>query len=537
MNRPAPRPTITWVRSPAIWSRACRSSPIAPHRTTTRASRSTISPSEMDPARTRDQVGRVGVAPSLGDGRRRHNGARVCPPLSQADPAAGWLPDPGDLRRCRPAARRLLRPEAGFLRTGAARRVRDLGASRNLARLDVQRGARAADRRGGVSLPGLARRSAARCFWAATRTRCPSRRSRSTLEVLAATRRRRPVRRSAWSTASLQGSAGRSSRSRSASAADHPASTCPPQGLACRRKRPSADATMRDTQTLISARASGNFDIGGELTVNRLGFGAMRLTGEGIWGEPSDPAECRRVLRRAVELDVNLIDTADAYGPEVSERLIAEALYPYPEELVIATKGGLTRSGPNQWHPDGRPEHLRGACEGSLARLRLERIELYQLHRVDPAVPLEESLGALIELRDEGKIARIGLSNVSLGQLRRARELTPIVVGPEPLQPHRSGGRGRSRGMRARGHRVHSVVPAGDRQARDQCRPTRRYRRAPPRDARPDRIGVAASPLGGNAPYPGHRLGQAPRGERRRGADRAVCRGGAGARRARPRGG
>jgi aryl-alcohol dehydrogenase-like predicted oxidoreductase len=153
----------------------------------------------------------------------------------------------------------------------------------------------------------------------------------------------------------------------------------------------------------------------------------MRLTGEGIWGEPRDPAECKRVLRRALELDVNLIDTADAYGPEVSERLIAEALYPYPDELVVATKGGLTRSGPNQWHPDGRPEHLRQACEGSLARLRLERIELYQLHRVDPEVPLEESLGALIELRDEGKIARIGLSNVSLEQFRRARELTPIV--------------------------------------------------------------------------------------------------------------
>jgi aryl-alcohol dehydrogenase-like predicted oxidoreductase len=184
---------------------------------------------------------------------------------------------------------------------------------------------------------------------------------------------------------------------------------------------------MRDTQTPISARASGALDIGGGRLVNRLGFGAMRLTGEGIWGEPRDPEECKRVLRRALEIDVNLIDTADAYGPEVSERLIAEALYPYPDALVIATKGGLTRSGPNQWHPDGRPEHLREACEGSLARLRLERIELYQLHRVDPEVPLEESLGALIELRDEGKIARIGLSNVSLEQLRRARELTPIV--------------------------------------------------------------------------------------------------------------
>ena len=188
-----------------------------------------------------------------------------------------------------------------------------------------------------------------------------------------------------------------------------------------------ARAIMNDTHTVISARASGAFEIGGELAVNRLGFGAMRLTGEGIWGEPRDPNECRRVLRRAVELDVNLIDTADSYGPEVSERLIAEALYPYPDDLVIATKGGLRRSGPNQWHADGRPEHLREACEGSLARLRLERIELYQLHRVDPKVPLQESLGALIELRDAGKIAHIGLSNVSVEQLHQAQRLTTIA--------------------------------------------------------------------------------------------------------------
>jgi pyridoxine 4-dehydrogenase len=177
----------------------------------------------------------------------------------------------------------------------------------------------------------------------------------------------------------------------------------------------------------MTASSSGTFAIGGERTVNRLGFGAMRLTGEGIWGEPRDPEECKRVLRRALELDVNLIDTADSYGPEVSERLIAEALYPYPEDLLIATKGGMTRSGPNQWHRNGRPEHLRKACEGSLLRLRLERIELYQLHAVDPSVPLEDSLGALVELHEEGKIAHIGLSNVSPEQLERARELTPIV--------------------------------------------------------------------------------------------------------------
>jgi aryl-alcohol dehydrogenase-like predicted oxidoreductase len=183
---------------------------------------------------------------------------------------------------------------------------------------------------------------------------------------------------------------------------------------------------MGDAQAAVSATAAGTLGIDG-LRVNRLGFGTMRLTGQGIWGEPRDPQECKRVVRRAVELDVNLIDTADSYGPEVSERLIAEALYPYPHEPVIATKGGLTRSGPNRWHADGHPQHLREACEGSLRRLRLDRIDLYQLHSVDREVPLEESLGALIELREEGKIARIGLSNVSVDQLRRARELTPIV--------------------------------------------------------------------------------------------------------------
>jgi pyridoxine 4-dehydrogenase len=169
------------------------------------------------------------------------------------------------------------------------------------------------------------------------------------------------------------------------------------------------------------------FSLAGELTVRRLGFGAMRLTGDGIWGEPRDPDEARRVLRRAVELGVNLIDTADAYGPEVSERLIAEALHPYPDDLVIATKGGMTRSGPGRWSSDGRPEHLREACESSLRRLRLERIDLYQLHTVDRAVPLEDSVGTLAELQREGKIRLIGLSNVSVGQLDRARELVDVV--------------------------------------------------------------------------------------------------------------
>jgi aryl-alcohol dehydrogenase-like predicted oxidoreductase len=175
------------------------------------------------------------------------------------------------------------------------------------------------------------------------------------------------------------------------------------------------------------AAGAGTITIGGDLTVNRLGFGAMRITGRGIWGPPADHDEAVRVLRRAVELGVDFIDTADSYGPEVSEALIAEALAPYPEGLVIATKGGFLRPGPNNWRPDGRPEHLREACEGSLARLRLEQIPVYQFHRVDPEVPLEDSVGELVALRDEGKIRHIGLSNVDPGQIERASTLTPIV--------------------------------------------------------------------------------------------------------------
>jgi aryl-alcohol dehydrogenase-like predicted oxidoreductase len=173
----------------------------------------------------------------------------------------------------------------------------------------------------------------------------------------------------------------------------------------------------------------GTFQLGaGGPVVNRLGFGAMRLTGPGIWGEPPDREGARRVVRRAVELGVNLIDTADSYGPHVAEEIIAEALHPHPEGLVVATKGGLVRAGPGQWERDGRPEHLREACEGSLRRLRLDAIELYQLHAVDPKVPFEESLGALIQLRDEGKIRRIGLSNVSVDELERGLALTEIVT-------------------------------------------------------------------------------------------------------------
>jgi pyridoxine 4-dehydrogenase len=177
----------------------------------------------------------------------------------------------------------------------------------------------------------------------------------------------------------------------------------------------------------LNMATNATFELGGDLTVNRLGFGAMRVTGERIWGWPPDRENALKVLRRAVELGVNLIDTADAYGPDVNELQIAEALYPYPKGLVIATKGGITRPGPREWVPNGRPEHLKKAVEGSLKRLRLERIDLYQLHRIDPKVPLEESVGALKEMKDAGKIRHVGLSNVDRDEIARAREIVPIV--------------------------------------------------------------------------------------------------------------
>jgi aryl-alcohol dehydrogenase-like predicted oxidoreductase len=177
----------------------------------------------------------------------------------------------------------------------------------------------------------------------------------------------------------------------------------------------------------LAGQAAGTIDVGGDLTVSRLGFGSMRITGDGIWGDPPDREEAKRVLRRVVELGITFIDTADSYGPDVSEELIAEALHPYPPDLVIATKGGLMRPGPNRWVPDGRPEHLRAVCEASLRRLRLDQIPLYQLHRPDPNVPYEESVGALVQLKDEGKIRHIGVSNVTEDELHRAMAVTPVV--------------------------------------------------------------------------------------------------------------
>jgi len=175
------------------------------------------------------------------------------------------------------------------------------------------------------------------------------------------------------------------------------------------------------------AAAAGELTLGGDLTVHRMGFGSMRLTGDGVWGDPPDREEAKGVLRRAVELGVNLIDTADSYGPEVAERLIGEALAPYPDGLVVATKGGLVRGGPGDWSADCRPEHLKEACEGSLRRLRVDRIDVYQLHTVDRLIPLAESVGALAELREEGKIRHVGLSNVNVEQLEEARSIVPVV--------------------------------------------------------------------------------------------------------------
>ena len=177
----------------------------------------------------------------------------------------------------------------------------------------------------------------------------------------------------------------------------------------------------------IPEAIDSTFQLGGDLLVSRLGFGAMRLTGEGIWGWPPDRENAKKVLRRAVELGVNFIDTADAYGPDTNELLIAEALYPYPKGLIIATKGGQTRSGPGQWLQDGRPEHMTEAVEGSLKRLKLERIDLYQLHRIDRKVPVEETLGALKKAQDAGKIRHVGLSEVSVAEIKQAKEVMPIV--------------------------------------------------------------------------------------------------------------
>ncbi len=186
-------------------------------------------------------------------------------------------------------------------------------------------------------------------------------------------------------------------------------------------------STSSRPPTARPAIASGTFYLGPDLPVRRLGFGTMRLTGDGVWGEPDDRDEAIAVLRRAVDLGITFFDTADSYGPEVAERLVAEALHPYPRDIVIATKAGFQRPGPGKWLEDGRPEHLREACEGSLRRLKLDRIDLFQLHRIDRKVPMEDQIGTLVELRDAGKIRYIGLSEVTVAQIEAVRRLTSIV--------------------------------------------------------------------------------------------------------------
>jgi diketogulonate reductase-like aldo/keto reductase len=239
-----------------------------------------------------------------------------------------------------------------------------------------------------------------------------------------------------------------------------------------------------------SNRAGDTFNLD-SFTINRMGFGAMRLTGKGIWGEPEDPEEARAVLRRAVELGVNFIDTADSYGPKVSERLIGETLYPYPEDLVIGTKGGLVRPGPGRWKTDGRPEHLREACEGSLKRLKVERIVLYQLHRIDSSVPVEEQLGTLAELREEGKIQHVGLSEVGVEEIERAREIVPIAT----VQNR------------------YSLTDRGSEDVLDFCEREGIGFIPPRRDPGAGGSRLAPRPLPGNAAYPRHLFGRAPRRE------------------------
>ena len=222
--------------------------------------------------------------------------------------------------------------------------------------------------------------------------------------------------------------------------------------------------------TANTVESSGTFQLG-DKSVFRLGYGAMQITGKGVWGPPKDHEECIRVLKRTVELGVNLIDTADSYGPYVSEELIREALHPYADDLVIATKAGLTRTGPNQWHPVGRPEYLRQECEMSLRRLGRETIDLFQLHRIDPKVPAAEQFGVLKDLQKEGKVRHVGLSEVSVDDIKAARKVVPIATVQNKYKPDRPRQRGRADLLHGREDRVHPLVP-------DRQRQTGRERRA-----------------------------------------------------------
>ncbi len=268
---------------------------------------------------------------------------------------------------------------------------------------------------------------------------------------------------------------------------------------------------MSEKTTSQSAAGSGTISLGGELTVNRLGFGAMRLTGDGIWGPPKDRATAIAVLRRAIELGVNFIDTADSYGPYVSEELIADALAPYPKDLVIATKGGWNRPGPNQWTHDASPAHLREAVEGSLKRLRLDRIDVYQLHVPDPAVPLAASIETLANMQSEGQdpVSRIVECH---GRAHRARsEDRPDRIGPEPVQFCRSRMGQCRRLLRAQQNRVHPVVPAGSRARSRQAAGT--DCEGSPSKTHPDRIGLVAEAIPGYVTHPRDFLDCSSRGK------------------------
>ena len=232
------------------------------------------------------------------------------------------------------------------------------------------------------------------------------------------------------------------------------------------------------TRSASAVAPSGTFAIGGDLPVHRLGYGVMQLPGPGVWGPPRDHDEAIRVLRRVVELGVNLIDTADSYGPFVADHLIREALHPYPEGLVIATKVGFTRQGPGQWVPVGRPEYLRQQVELNLRHLGVERLDLLQLHRIDPNVPLADQLGELAALQGEGKIRHIGLSEVPVEHIEAARKIAPIVSVQNRYNLADRGRERRPRPLRARGHRLHPVVPAGHRPAGRCGQPGRADRRA-----------------------------------------------------------
>ena len=282
------------------------------------------------------------------------------------------------------------------------------------------------------------------------------------------------------------------------------------------------------TQSASLVAQSGTFAIGGDLPVHRLGYGAMQLTGPGVWGPPRDHDEAIRVLRRAVELGVNFIDTADSYGPFVAEQLIREALHPYPDGLVIATKVGFTRQGPSRWVPVGRPEYLRQQVELSLRHLGVERIDLLQLHRIDPKVPLEDQIGELAALQDEGKIRHIGLSEVPRRADRGGRQIAPIVSVQNRYNLADRAAEDVLDYCERESIAFIPWFPLATGELAGPGGPRRRDRRGPGRDAAPARAGLAAAPLAGDAADPGHVVGRPPGGERRGGgrlADRRGVRG------------